>query len=156
MEWSGQITIIPKPQWFGHFGEDFQVCPILWEFPTHKNWSLWNSSRKNNSTQLQEFWTFINNASSWRITLPWKLTYTINIPIFNRKIHLDQPLIFRGHVSFRGGNILNHFEPQKWRFLPMNPSGTRLFSAMYRGPMSLHNDRLVAYLVFPIFSFSNS
>ena len=40
---------------------------------------------------------------------PWKLTSPLKRDYFNRK-YIFQPLIFRGHVSFRGGNWKENWE----------------------------------------------
>ena len=42
------------------------------------------------------------NSNGWKTNTPWKLTCHPKKGLFQWEIHLNQPLIFRGHVSFPG------------------------------------------------------
>ena len=62
---------------------------------------------KNSQTKTSQVKPTIKGIVAWNCSLlhPWKLTCPLKRHYFNRK-YIFQPLIFRGHVRFRGGKTM--------------------------------------------------
>ena len=93
-----------------HLSKQISHHDLPWGMPIHPNHPSWGPQAR--LVCSQDCHGSPPGSNDWQWLHPWKLTCPLKRDYLNRK-YIFQPLIFRGHVSFRGSS-------SSWNFVTVD------------------------------------